>query len=285
MRFSVLFRVALGLLAVESAVAGPCRPTTSMTTSALTSSASTETSSATSVESTTSLASATSSASTEDSVETSESSTATSTVSVDTSTSTVSESSTETSTSSATTDFTTTTTTETTSTTSTAPEITFSIAASGSGPVAGKSLYTYTREEFPALFDYNSDAGSLPEARSYHIDSEGRLINDQGWYLCGVYDTRNNLPAEACTCKTEAPLRRAFLKCQVTADYKLTCSIPSLTCVAPDFFFDPPICTTSTDTWTHLTSRNRGTVGTALCIGDGNAPSNYSPLELSVMVQ
>ncbi|KAF4986283.1 hypothetical protein FDECE_16033, partial [Fusarium decemcellulare] len=288
MRSAVLLRVALGLLVVDSAVAGPCRPTTSMTISALTSSASVDTSSATSVEPTASVASATSSSSTESSVETSESSTATSTVSTETSAFTESESSTETSASStasvemssfttsqsstetsassASTDYTTSTTTETTSTTSTAPEITFSIAATGSGPAAGKGLHTYNHDQTAALFDFSPDFSASignPEVRPFNIDGEGRLINDQGWYLCGTYDLTSDLldaPAVVSTCNSpgEPPLGRVFLRCQVTVNYKLTCSIPALTCVAPATPLLDPTCETGTGTWTHFTSNNSG---------------------------
>ncbi|KAJ4319188.1 hypothetical protein N0V84_006470 [Fusarium piperis] len=276
MRPAVLLRLAFGLLAVDSVVASPCIPGT--TTTAVTSAASTETSSDT-AELTTSVASATSTTA-ESSIEASASSTVTQS-SVETSASSI-----ETTVSSATTDSTTTIGDTTTSTTSTAPTVTFSIVATGSGPVEGKGLQTYPRSNSVALFTNDFGGSSI---RPFHIDAEGRLINDQGFYLCGYYQMINialNAPAEVGTCDTEYPLAQAFLKCQETADLKLTCSIPAITCVAggnPNDIFGMPTCEAAAGTWDSLYFADRGP-GDVLHIGAANAGGDYSPIELTIQV-
>ncbi|KAH7228417.1 hypothetical protein B0J15DRAFT_411237 [Fusarium solani] len=279
MRSVIFLRLALGLLAVDSAVAGPCR--ISETTLAGTSTVSVDTSSVSSVESSTfvesssSVDSATSSATASSSVEISASSTVTS---VETSASpTFTESSVETSASSATT----TTTTPTNSTESVwVPIPTFSVLATGQGPVEGKGLRTSNADSFSASFD--PDFGL--EVRPFTIDDQGRMINDQGWYLCGqyagtIYDP--NAPAEVVTCDSEQPLTRAFLTCAQTEDRKVTCSIPAIICEAQpgDLFF--ATCEPAPGTWDNLYTRNVGP-GYVLNIGDSSAPDYYYPIELSV---
>ncbi|KAI8674577.1 hypothetical protein NCS57_00355900 [Fusarium keratoplasticum] len=234
MRSALLLQLAFGLLAVDSAAASPCRPGT--TTTAVTSTASYETSSSM-AGSTTSVASSASST-TESSVETSASSTISEGISIfSTTTETSASSASETTASSSTTEAT------TTSTTSTAPTVTFSIVATGSGPVEGENLETYDRSNNVAVFGQSFDTS----ARPFYIDAQGRLINDQDFYLCGFYDGSNetpNVPAEVGTCVDESPMARVFLKCQTTADLQLTCSIPAISCVGdPNAFFGTdPIC-------------------------------------------
>ncbi|KAM6527404.1 hypothetical protein FSOLCH5_003473 [Fusarium solani] len=122
--------------------------------------------------------------------------------------STSTESSVETSASSAT-DSTIATTATVAPTTSTEPAWvpipTFSVLATGQGPVEGKGLRTSNADSFSASFD--PDFGL--EVRPFTIDDQGRIINDQGLYLCGqhagtVYDP--NVPAEVVTCDSEQPL-------------------------------------------------------------------------------
>ncbi|KAL2669994.1 hypothetical protein Neosp_014873 [[Neocosmospora] mangrovei] len=244
------------------------------TTTAVGSTTSTETSSAT-AESTTSTVTA-------------ESSTETSVSSTDTQSSVeISTSSTSTETSaSATTDFTTTTGDMTASTTSTAPTVTFSIVAAGSGPVQGNGLQTYPNPNSVALF--RTDIGGGDSVRPFHLDAEGRLINDQGFYLCGYYDAYGenlDAPAEVITCNDEYPLIQAFLKCQQTVGLKLTCSIPAITCVPgdPNDFDETPTCEAAAGTWDNLYTSESGP-GIALFIGIANAESYYDPVELGVQV-
>ncbi|RSL41992.1 hypothetical protein CEP54_015640 [Fusarium duplospermum] len=279
MRSAALLRLAFGLLAVDSVVAGPCIPPGS-TTTAVTSTASTETSS-TAAESTASTVT------TETSVETSASSTvsqssaetSSSTVSVETTTSSATETT-------ATTDSTTTTGDMTTSTTSAAPTPTFSIVAVGSGQVQGNSLKSYNDDNAYVLF--RTDIGGGNSVRPYHIDSQGRLVNDQGFYLCGYYlpdNTELDRPAVVVTCVNETPLTRAFLTCQETAALKITCSIPAITCVAgdPNDFFSDPVCQPAAGTWDNLYTFEAGP-GIGVYIGPPNAPSYYDPVEFGIQI-
>ncbi|KAH7228419.1 hypothetical protein B0J15DRAFT_411234 [Fusarium solani] len=268
MRSALLLQLAFGLLAVDSAAASPCRPVETSVSSTV-SQSSVETSSTTSVISTTSI-------------ETSASSTTSDGTSISsTTTETSASSSSETNTSSSTIGFTTTEAT-TTSTTSTAPTVTFSIVATGSGPVEGENLETYDRSDSVAVFGQSFDSS----ARPFYIDAQGRLINDQDFYLCGFYDGSNdtpNVPAEVGTCVDEYPMARVFLKCQTTADLQLTCSIPAISCVGdPNAFpWTDPTCVPADGTWGNFYVVETGP-GEVLCIGDSNAPSYYNPLGLSI---
>ncbi|KAI8681055.1 hypothetical protein NCS55_00355300 [Fusarium keratoplasticum] len=150
------------------------------------------------------------------------------------------------------TDSTIATTTTTTPTTSTEPGWgpipTFSVLATGQGPVEGKGLRTYNLDGFSASFD--TDFGL--EVHPFTIDGQGRIVCGQGWYLCGqyagtVYDP--NVPAEVVTCDSEQPLTRAF---------------------------EP-----APGTWNNLYARTAGS-GYILNIGDSSAPDYYCTIELSV---
>ncbi|RSL84306.1 hypothetical protein CEP51_004015 [Fusarium floridanum] len=266
MRSAALLRLAFGLLAVDSVVAGPCIPPG--TTTAVTSTASTEASSTT-AEST--------------------SSTVTTESSVETSSSTVSQSSTETSSSTisvettATTDSTTTTGDMTTSTTSSAPTPTFSLVAIGGGAVSGNSLKSYDADNAFVLF--RTDIGGGNSIRPYHIDSQGRLVNDQGFYLCGYYEAVNgdlDRPAIVVTCNSETPVYRSFLTCQLAADLKVTCSIPAIACVPgdPNDPWSEPDCQETAGTWDNLYTTEAGP-GIGLEIGPPNIGNDYEiPVEL-----
>ncbi|KAJ4201603.1 hypothetical protein NW767_006690 [Fusarium falciforme] len=224
----------------------------------------------------------TSSATASSSVETSASSTVTSVETSASSTST--ESSVETSASSAITDSKIATTTTTTPTTSTEPGWvpipTFSVLATGQGPVEGKSLRTSNLDSFSASFD--RDFGL--EVRPFAIDDQGRMINNQGWYLCGQYAGtvyNPNVPAEVVTCDSEQPLPRAFLTFAQSEDRKVTCSIPAVIREAQpaDLFFatyEP-----APGTWNNLYTSNIGSAS-VLNIGDSSAPDYYYHIELNV---
>ncbi|KAF5581419.1 hypothetical protein FPANT_8940 [Fusarium pseudoanthophilum] len=209
-------RVALGMLVIGSAVASPCKPFSATTTSAVTSDAiisttetsdaSTATSLATSHASTTDDEGATSSTVVESSTETLASSAETSAAT----TTTVYTA--ETTTAEPTTTDATTTVAETTSSAAIA---TFTMFASGSNAVAGSSLETYNRDGTLAVFDPATEDDN-PSARQYSIDSQGRIVNDLGWYLCGYYGATNeelNKPATVVTCYTQTVLQTAFLTC------------------------------------------------------------------------
>ncbi|EEU33706.1 uncharacterized protein NECHADRAFT_98359 [Fusarium vanettenii 77-13-4] len=229
MRSAVVLRVALSLLAVDSVVAGPCRPT-----SAVSSTASVDTSSATSVESATSVTSASSSATSKASAETSASSTATET----------SASLTET------TAFTTTTAASTTVSTSTAAAPTFTLAAAGQGPVEGKKLLSYNADGNLVTFD-SPNPLKVPTARPYSIDAQGRILNDQGFYLCAHYKPDNDFldaPAYITTCLNDNLPNSVYLTCRVDGS-ELKCSIPAVTCTDSGSPWISPACVSADGEW------------------------------------
>ncbi|KAF5681250.1 hypothetical protein FHETE_39 [Fusarium heterosporum] len=216
MKSDVILAWALSLLAVDFAVAGPCKPTSVKTTTAISSAASTETPSSTSNES----------------LEASLIETATSATSSITSDGTSTFlTSLETSALSATTEPTTTTIALTTETTSTASIPTFTVVAIGESYVKDKSLAAFNQENIIVTFGTDTGAVAYP----YSIDALGRISNDQGWFLCGAYIgtyDNPNVAAVVVTCKTEIKMRHEFLTCDLTVDHKLQCSIPAITCVA-----------------------------------------------------
>ncbi|CAF3478601.1 unnamed protein product [Fusarium graminearum] len=269
MRSVVLFRVALGLLAVDFVGASPCKPISTATPDAPT-----ETSlvssieSATTIETATSVASATSTATTDSSAETSESS-----IVLETS-STIEAI------------IITTTAAPTTETTSAAPIPTFTVLATGQGPMAGRGLQTYPYDTAMAAFDAapGGDPAMNAQVSPFTIDSQGRLVTGLGLFLCGLYSPTNFLldaPAVVTTCNDETPLRRVFLNCKLSTELKVQCSIPAVSCVstgpAP---WDFPACQAATGTWGVLSTAIKGP-GHVLHIGNDNTPSYYDRLELS----
>ncbi|ENH66803.1 hypothetical protein FOC1_g10007459 [Fusarium oxysporum f. sp. cubense race 1] len=278
MRSIIHLPVAFGLLAIGSAVASPCKPLSATTTSgavsvAVTAATSTETSLATSVASTTEDGEATSSTVVGSSTEISVSSAETSASSAETSDSSITV---ETSAASATTDFTTETTTAeptTTDLTTTAAETTssaaiptFTMFASGSNAVAGRSLQSYNRGSTVAVFDPATDDDN-PSTRPYSIDSQGRIVNDLGWFLCGYYGATNeelNKPATVVTCHSETPLQTAFLTCELSGSFGVECSVPAISC-----------------TWS-LNSVGIRAFGHTWQIGSSDTPANYERMTMSI---
>ncbi|KAG5659909.1 hypothetical protein KAF25_003431 [Fusarium avenaceum] len=273
MRSVSLFRVAFGLLAVEHVAASPCKPILTAT-SAATSVVSTETSLVSSLGSatiatTTSVASATSAAATDSSAETTDSS-----ATLETSTASISIES-----------VATTTAVPTTQTTSAEPMPTFTILATGQGPVEGKGLQTFPYDN--ALVAFDAPPGGNPDLNAkvlpFTIDSQGRLVNTAGYFLCGLYSPTNFLldaPAAVTTCHEETPLQRVFLTCKLTTELKVQCSIPAVTCVSTgDAPWDFPTCQAASGTWGVLSTYIRGP-GYVLFIGNENTPSYYNRLEL-----
>ncbi|KAL9572320.1 hypothetical protein ACKAV7_003521 [Fusarium commune] len=288
MRSFIHFRVAFGLLAIGSAVASPCKPLSATTTSGaisvvITSATSTETSLATSVASTTEDVGATSSAVVESSTEASASSAGASGSSI-----TV-----ETSAASVTTDFTTETTiaeptttdltTTVAETTSSAAIPTFTMFASGSNAVAGRSLQSYSRDGAVAVFDPATDDDN-PSTRPYSIDSQGRIVNDLGWFLCGYYGATNeelNKPATVVTCHSETPLQTAFLTCELSGRFGIECSVPAISCVSSGSANMPPTCVAATGTW-NLNSVGVRAFGHTWQIGSSDTPAIYERMTMSI---
>ncbi|KAF4335782.1 hypothetical protein FBEOM_10373 [Fusarium beomiforme] len=313
MRSAIHLRLALGLLAVGSAAASPCKPisatTTSEATSAATSAASTETSLATSLASAIENVSATSSVMIESSVETSVTSAETSPSSAETSdtsvtvelsttsasteliiettttepittaAATTTELSIETTTNEPTTTELTTTAAETTST---APMSTFTLFASGSNAVTGRSLQSYNQDGTVALFDPATDDGN-PSARQYSIDSQGRLVNDQGFFLCGYYGATTeelDKPATVSVCRREIPDTTAFLTCELSG-FEVQCSVPAVTCVSTGYPNMPANCVPTTGTWS-LYSVGVRSFGYTWQIGGSDTPTKYERLTVGV---
>ncbi|CCT72038.1 uncharacterized protein FFUJ_13966 [Fusarium fujikuroi IMI 58289] len=300
MRSVIHLQVVFGLLAIGSAIASPCKPLSASTTSAttsvatisttVTSDASTETSVSTSFASTTEDEGATSSTVVEFSTETYASSTETSASSAETSESSITV---ETSAASATaTDTTETTTAEPTTTgvtttvaetTSSAAIPTFTMFASGSNAVAGRSLQTYNRDGAVAVFDPATEDDN-PSVRSYSIDSQGRIVNDLGWFLCGYYGATNeepNRPATVVTCHSETPLQKAFLTCELSGPFGIECSVPALSCVSSGSSSIGPTCIPTTGTWS-LNSVGVRAFGHTWLIGGSDTPATYERMTMSI---
>ncbi|KAF5687851.1 hypothetical protein FDENT_5141 [Fusarium denticulatum] len=286
-------RLVMGLLAIGSAVASPCKPlsakTTSATTSAtiistaVTSDASGETLSATSVALTTEDGGAPSSTVVESSTETLASSAETSGSSITIETSaatTTTEAPAETTTAEPTTTDATTTTVETTSS---AANPTFTMFASGSNAVSGRSLETYNRDGTVAVFDPATEDDN-PSARPYSIDSQGRIMNDLGWYLCGYYGATNeelNRPATVAVCHSETPLQTAFLTCGLDGPFGIECSVPAMSCVSSGSSGVPPTCIPTAGTW-NLNSVGVRPLGHTWQIGGSDTPNKYERMAMSI---
>ncbi|KAI1030163.1 hypothetical protein LB504_010451 [Fusarium proliferatum] len=299
MRSVIHLRVAFGLLAIGSAVASPCKPPSVTTTSAVTSAtisttvtsdASTEASVSTSFASTTEDEGATSSTVVESSTETFVYSTETSASSAETSDASITV---ETSTASATTTYTTevttaepTTTDATTTiaeTTSSAAIPTFTMFASGSNAIAGRSLETYNRDGTVAVFDPATEDDN-PSARPYSIDSQGRIVNDLGWFLCGYYGATNeelNRPATVVTCHSETPLQKAFLTCELSDPFGIECSVPAMSCVSSGSSSMGPTCIPTAGTWS-LASVGVRAFGHTWLIGSSDTPATYERMTMSI---
>ncbi|CAG2006340.1 unnamed protein product [Fusarium graminearum] len=268
MRSLVVLRLALSLFAARSAVAGPCKPFT--TTSEGIPVASTDTSSVVSATSSTVDFSATS-VSTESSTETYVSSSLETSSFATTETSATTTFITELSTIESTTVEPTTTegTTTVPATTESMPTPTFTIFATGESVIEGDALHTFDTDGYVATFDPNAIFGET-SVRPYSIDSQGRLVNDQGYFLCATYVATNkelNAPAVVGTCTSDGP-KKAFLDCTLSSDLALRCGIPGRSCVSNPV--GEPICEVS-GTWSTL-STGSVIVGHALKIGPADIP-------------
>ncbi|KAF5545312.1 hypothetical protein FPHYL_10766 [Fusarium phyllophilum] len=285
-------RLVMGILAIGSAVASPCKRLSATTTSAatsaatistvITSDASTETSLVTSLATTSEDEGATSSTVVESSTETSASSaeTSDSTITVETSAASTTDLTTETTTAEPTTTDATTTVAETTSS---AAIPTFTMFASGSNAVAGRSLETYNRGGAVAVFDPATEDDN-PSARLWSIDSQGRIVNDLGWFLCGYYGTTNqelNKPATVSTCHSETPLQTAFLTCEVSGPFGIECSVPAMSCVSSGSASTRPTCIPTTGTWS-LNSIGVRVFGHTWQIGGSDTPDTYERMTMSI---
>jgi hypothetical protein len=152
--------------------------------------------------------------------------------------------------------------------------------------MAGRGLQTIPQNDAYAAFD--APVGSNPDwsfsVRSFTLDSRGRLVNDLGWFLCGLYSPQDDLldaPAYVETCKEETPLERAFLTCKLGTDLKVKCSIPAVSCLPTGVLFDPPVCQSAPGTWSVLSTGMAGP-GHVLVIGNDATPDYYDRLELGV---
>ncbi|KAF4448477.1 hypothetical protein F53441_8117 [Fusarium austroafricanum] len=278
MRSLVLLQLAVGLLTAGNAVASPCKPLSSSATSAAslaTSTTSTETSSATSSAIADTLTETSAASTTEISMSSTTIETSATTATPDLSTvdsTTVVPTTSEPAT---------TTYASTTETTSTAPMPTGSLTVTGGGPVQGQSLESSNMDGALTAFQVNYPGY---DAHSYTIDAQGRLVNDQGWFLCGRYEATNdeiNRPAIVVTCSSQIPLQTPFLYCRVSGGQEVQCSIPAISCVAGSDFFSLPTCTAAAGTWDQFSLGQSGP-GNVLQIGGSEGSAPYPRIVLSV---
>ncbi|KAK6716509.1 hypothetical protein SNK04_007457 [Fusarium graminearum] len=282
MRSLVVLRLALSLFAAGYAVAGPCKPISVTTTSEGISVASTDTSSVASAPSSTLDVIATS-VMTESSAETSATSSLETTSFATTETSVTTTFITELSTIGSTTVEPTTTegTTTIPSTTESMPTPTFTIFATGGSVIEGDALHTFDTDGYVATFDPNAIFGET-SVRPYSIDSEGRLVNDQGYFLCATYVATNkelNAPAVVGTCISDGP-KKPFLDCTLSSDLALRCGISGRSCVSNPV--GEPICEVSA-AWSTL-STGSVIVGHALKIGPVDIPAGHELIGLRASV-
>jgi hypothetical protein len=157
---------------------------------------------------------------------------------------------------------------------------TFSLFATGQGPVEEEGLHTYDSDGSVAVFDPNPIFGDA-SVRPYTIDSQGRLVNDQGFFLCGFYIATNvNLdsPASVGTCTSSGP-KKAFLNCQLAADLAIQCSVPGQSCEAN--LIGEPLCEETNKPWS-VWSVGTVVVGHGLFIGPSDTPDSFDTIELRV---
>ncbi|CAJ0543975.1 Ff.00g040200.m01.CDS01 [Fusarium sp. VM40] len=208
-----------------------------------------------SVLSTTDDASATPSTVVETTVEISVSSSKTSAFSVEVSDSSVPI---ETSATPATRDFTTDHTTaepSTTDLTTTAAIPTFTMFASGSNVIAGKSLQSYSLDSAVVIFDPATD-------------------DNNPSFLCGYYRTTNdelNKPATVITCHGETPLQSAFFTYELSSSFGISCSVPAISCTPSGSPDTPPACVVAAGTWS-LNSVGVRAFGHTWQIGNSETP-------------
>ncbi|KAG5747110.1 hypothetical protein H9Q72_010309 [Fusarium xylarioides] len=166
------------------------------------------------------------------------------------------------------------------SSTETNPEPTFSLFATGQSPIEGDGLHTYDNDGSVAVFDPSPIFGDA-SVRPYTIDSQGRLVNDQGFFLCGFYIATNvNLdsPASIGTC-TSSGTKKAFLNCQLTAELTISCSVPGQSCVSnPN---GEPLCEETVEPWS-VWSVGTVVVGHGLHIGPSDTPDSFDRIGLRV---
>ncbi|KAM0228253.1 hypothetical protein ACHAPO_010901 [Fusarium lateritium] len=164
------------------------------------------------------------------------------------------------------------------STTESTAKSAFTIIATGESDVEGDSLHTYDHDGYVAVFDLNPIFGET-SARPYTIDSQRRLVNDQGYFLCAHYNANNvelDAPAQVNTCTSNGP-KNPFLDCELTSDLTLRCGIPGWSCV-----FNPngePICEEDGSTW-GTWSTGIVIVGHGLKIGPVDTPDRYDLIGL-----
>ncbi|KAG8673690.1 hypothetical protein FPOAC2_07149 [Fusarium poae] len=283
MRSLVVFRLALGLFAGGVAVASPCKPMSVATTSGSISIVSTETSSMASTASSTADVSATSAMS-ESSAETSASSEAAASTTIEASievasSTTIEASMTTTFAVDSTTAEPTTAEPTTTEGTTTAPMPTFTMFATGESSVEGEGLHTYNNENSVAVFQPNLIFGT-PLVLTYTIDAQGRLINDQGFFLCGYYLATNSAldaPASVSACLSDKP-KSPFLNCKLSSELDVQCSVPARSC-ASNPRGGEPICEETGGTWSTW-SNGAVFVGRGLMLGPVDTPDTYERIGL-----
>ncbi|KAF5026448.1 hypothetical protein F66182_1435 [Fusarium sp. NRRL 66182] len=317
MRYNALM-MAFGLLAADSALASPCKPRTTTSDAATTTSEtiisesttsvlatsteiSTDATETTSFEATTTTAAAdvTTTASEETTAIASEDITttvseATTTIASEDVTITVSETATTTTASETTAttvaaDTTMTTSEAETSTTSAepapAPTQTFSVVAQGGGSVDGATLQGNGQQGTIVFF--NPNFGGLQD-RSYTVESStGRLRDDaSGSYMCAFYGNTSSpdSPVILTNCFPSATGPNQlwnYITCEIE-NGKLSCAAPKGSCQTDNETFEDT-CTTAPEGEVHTQwlTQYRASGGNYIFLAT-NAPAGYTALEMAV---
>ncbi|KAH8654883.1 hypothetical protein BGZ61DRAFT_467265 [Ilyonectria robusta] len=252
MRSSILFSLAIGLLAVEQAVAGPCshsaRPSSTVATSSTPSTTPTEpVGSSTSAE----ASSTTSAESVESSTSTEVSSSTTSAESVGSSTST-----------------------EVSSSTSSIPASnpTFTILAGGSPLQDGggrNGIYIFN----PTRSDISTHTASIDP-------DTGHVIFSSGWHWVAQYTMVPNYPALLLNGADGDNTNYPAITCTVGTDLIISCSAPAGGC--NDDFLDP-VCGPTSGTWGQFCSKYQSVFGDVLYIFS-SCPAGFTPVTLYAQV-
>ncbi|KAH7276196.1 hypothetical protein B0J15DRAFT_558361, partial [Fusarium solani] len=264
--------LALSLVCIESAIAGPCKPgtTSTLTSSSETESATSHTASSTTVVTTDSTTSGSGTDSTTASLTLTESSTESTTFLSTTSSVSVSSDSTTLSTSEASTSLST-----QTSTTSTSPQpdsTGFNIIP-GSGSAASGFLKVRTLLGGEVYF--NNPYTTYQTGVFVVSGATRRLIERGSQSICAYFRTgRGYGDLNGCRPETDPDLRLVPLTCQLTASAKLQCSVPGKFC----YYQGDMLTCDDRGTYSSLYLDTLSGAGYRVIIGPSDL--NWSPVEL-----
>lgn len=106
------------------------------------------------------------------------------------------------------------------------------LAGGGTGsPAAGSVLHSNGQNTRSVMFS-PVEAGLIPTTLTIETGT-GHLIQSNGMYLCARYSFLPNYRSMLINCATEGVLDDipySFITCEQTADSKLVCSVPAVSC-------------------------------------------------------